>query len=367
MRDQGYSFPKIRVQVVNRKKKRPGLRTLGDTYHNFKRRAGVRVFQYGNCGRYPWKVTPEIDAFLVRSLLRLRRVVHCTSSTLQALTAREHDVELSVKSIQRCLRKHGYRWLPKSQKRKYSTEDRGLRRDFAGVLDGLSLDEYHEEVSYSLDGINLSMCPTEAMERYNFCHGDEDLIWRKKSEYAIPELAGHEDMPKQVPPDRTISFWGGIGAAGASVVCFHDRKKIEPDEWIDALDDDRLDAALEAAAYPNSSGTYTVICDNERFLKSPDAKRCYKASGVNLWHIPPRSPDLNPVERFWNWVRKEMRKQDLQDLLAKRPVIGETFYKQRLLALLRSPRARVVAINTFNSLPKTCALVVKRKGANSRG
>ena len=367
MRDQGYSFPKIQVKVVNNMKKMPGLRTVADTYYNFKRRGAQRVFQYFKCGRKPWKVTPEIDAFLLSSMLKLRKVLYCTSTTLQSLTAREHGVDLSVKSIQRCLRKHGYRWLKKSQKRLYSPEDKKLRLTFAGFLDGLSEAQYQEEVSYSMDGVVLGMSPTTPIERHNFCHGDEDHIWRKTSEYAIPELAGNDDMPKQIPLNRSVPFWGGIGALGASVVCFHEGKKIDPDEWVDALEDGCLNDALDTAAFPSSDGTYTVISDNETFLKNPEATRNYRLCGVKLWHIPPRSPDLNPVERFWNWVRKEMRKKDLEDLRAKRQVIGKTAYKQRLRALLRSRRAQVVAKNNFNSLVKTCALVVKRKGANSRG
>ena len=136
---------------------------------------------------------------------------------------------------------------------------------------------------------------------------------------------------------------------------------------MDALEDGGLNDALDMATFPSSDGTYTIICDNERFLKSAEAKTNYRASCVTLWRIPPRSPDLKPVERFWHWVRKEMRKKDLEDLRAKRPVVGKCAYKQRLRALLRSRRAQVVAKNNFNSLVKTCALVVKRKGANSRG
>ena len=365
MRGQRKKYRVIQSQVKNRKGVMPGLTTLKDTVRRFNKRVGQVVYKYDNCGRTAWKMTNANKAFVVRMLLKLRKSQYCTSTTLQQVLAKERRVVVNVKSIQRCLRDSGYRWLPKSQKRKYSGLDMRKRVDFAAPLDGLPLAQYQEKVSFSMDGVILPMAPASPVERLNFCRSDETKMWRQRSEYAVPELAGDEKMPKQVPLDRSVAFWGGIGAAGAAVVCFHEYKKIEPDEWAEALDDGKLEEALETACFPNGAGGYTVICDNERFLKNADAKASYDACGVTLMHIPPRSPDLNPVERFWSWVRKQMKKKDLEDFRAKRPPLTKTAYRQRLRTLLRSPRAVIVAKNHFNSLPKTCTIVVNRRGAHS--
>ena len=84
-----------------------------------------------------------------------------------------------------------------------------------------------------------------------------------------------------------------------------------------------------------------------------------------LWHIPPRSPDLNPVERFWAWVRRQLRDMDLADLRAKRPPIKKFGLKHRVRALMRTERAKEVAKNHVMSLRKTCALVKRKRGAAS--
>ena len=60
------------------------------------------------------------------------------------------------------------------------------------------------------------------------------------------------------------------------------------------------------------------------------AQSQYTRTRVSLWKIPPRSPDLNPVEKFWAWLRKGLRKRDLKDAVAKRPVLGKTAYKARV-------------------------------------
>ena len=88
---------------------------------------------------------------------------------------------------------------------------------------------------------------------------------------------------------------------------------------------------------------------------------------ANLWHIPAQSPDLNPVEKFWNWVRRKLRAMDLADLHAERPAVQRMAMKQRVRSLLGTKKAKQVAKKLFESLRKTCAEVVKKKGAATRG
>ena len=40
------------------------------------------------------------------------------------------------------------------------------------------------------------------------------------------------------------------------------------------------------------------------FLTSKEAKKAYADKGIVLWQIPARSPDLNPIEKIWRWLRR---------------------------------------------------------------
>ena len=81
------------------------------------------------------------------------------------------------------------------------------------------------------------------------------------------------------------------------------------------------------------------------FLKTADTKEALKDAKVRLWHIPAKSPDLNPVEKFWVWVRKQLLKKDLADLMKGRPVPGRTASQGRVRRLLQSAKAQQVAKN----------------------
>ena len=92
---------------------------------------------------------------------------------------------------------------------------------------------------------------------------------------------------------------------------------------------------------------------------------CFFLAAERLWHIPAKSPDLNPVERFWGWVRKRLTAQDLNDLKKGRRVPGRTAYKERVRRLVKSPRAQQVAKNIFRGFRKTALDIKNRRGQAS--
>ena len=92
----------------------------------------------------------------------------------------------------------------------------------------------------------------------------------------------------------------------------------------------------------------------------------YTKMRIRLMHIPARSPDLNPIESFWSWLRRELRRRDLEDLRLKKPPLNKTQYMQRVRAVLRTVQAQNVAKAKFRNLKKVCREVVSKNGAMSR-
>jgi hypothetical protein len=99
----------------------------------------------------------------------------------------------------------------------------------------------------------------------------------------------------------------------------------------------------------------------------PSSTVLYARLRISLWHVPPRSPDLNPVEKFWAWLRKKLRALDLMDAVKKRPTLGKMAYRVRVRRVLQSAAAQRVAKNCALGLRKVCQEVVKRGGRASRG
>ena len=110
-----------------------------------------------------------------------------------------------------------------------------------------------------------------------------------------------------------------------------------------------------------------MICDGEKFLHTRESREVYRACKVRVWKILAKSPDLNPIERFWSWLRRELRSRDLADLKAGRPVPGKLAYMQRMRNILRSARSQANAAACARGLHRVCKEVVSKKGAASRG
>ena len=101
-------------------------------YRNFFKRGKRKAkYNYNKCGRKRWKITKEIEAFLLSKLRAKRKSGICTSKTLQFLLAQEKGVAVDDSTIRKFLTAKGYRWLPRSQKRKYTDGDMVLRAEFA--------------------------------------------------------------------------------------------------------------------------------------------------------------------------------------------------------------------------------------------
>lgn len=65
-----------------------------------------------------------------------------------------------------------------------------------------------------------------------------------------------------------------------------------------------------------------VILDNARFHKSPLLKDLADSYGVKIIFLPAYSPDLNPIEKFWANLKKNIRKviktmKNLQDAITE--------------------------------------------------
>ena len=357
------SWEDIALQVVNYQKDTPSWVTVRDTVQGFSIAKGCRKFQYAKCGRKPWKLTSDVQKYIIRRLVSCRASQIVTSVSLQADVAREKGVSVEDSTIRKFLGRRGYKWLPRSQKRKYNPEQKRVRVKFAKAVLRLSKTRLRAKLNMSMDGVVLSMPPARETERYNYCWGGVSHMWRQKTEGNLPRLAGDDDYTKQVPLSRAIPVWGGISEDGYESVLFHPTKKTNQTQWSKAVREGKLTDALRALNPRKPTGPWTILCDNESFLRAKLCMTAYRAKHVDLWSVPAKSPDLNRVEMFWDWLRKKLRVMDLADMQKKRRPMGKTAYTARVKSVMRSQKAQTVAKSIARRFRKACQQVVARKGA----
>ena len=79
-----------------------------------------------------------------------------------------------------------------------------------------------------------------------------------------------------------------------------------------------------------------------------------------------RSPDLNPVEKYWAWLRKALVAMDLRDLHSGKPALNKEAYKARAQRLVKTKKSQTVAKNCATNFKKACRAVSLSGGAASR-
>ena len=367
LRDQGKTFVQIASEVKNLQGGRPDRRTCANYYTQFHRRVGRRKSNYKNCGRKPWKLSTGVKKFLVTTLLKQRKQSICTAATLQAELARQKGVIVEMCTIRKYIKKQGYRWLPRGQKRKYTQADMADRLAHAQAIVRLGEEGLRKKMSFSMDGCVLPIPPSDPIERINYLRHGQTHMWRKKSERLMPELAGEDHYANRVRIGRAVPLWGGLSAGGFAPVLFHKNKKLDTAEWAEAAQAGKLTRTINSLHHVDRRGPWYVLSDNESFIMAPASRREYRKLGIRIWKLPRRSPDLNPIERFWAYLRKRLKSMDLNDAVRKKPVLGKLAYTARIRAILRSPAAQEVAKNIGKGYLNTCKEVVRSKGAASSG
>ena len=65
---------------------------------------------------------------------------------------------------------------------------------------------------------------------------------------------------------------------------------------------------LEHYLLPNLSPGHIIILDNAAFHQSENTKNLIENAGCQIFFLPPYSPDLNPIEKFWANLKARIKK-----------------------------------------------------------
>lgn len=84
-----------------------------------------------------------------------------------------------------------------------------------------------------------------------------------------------------------------------------------------SIDKESFKAWMEQLLIPALPKNSVVVMDNAAFHKSEEISNLLKENGHRILWLPPYSPDLNPIEHKWAWVksiRNKLRINDIDEL-----------------------------------------------------
>ena len=292
---------------------------------------------------------PKLSVRDGRKIVRLVKTLRGQEPnwTVKRMMARADVKDVSRRTVSRFLNKKGYNYLQARKKGLLSERDKKTRLNFAKkMLREHHFDVWTNEIAFYLDGVGFI---------YKRNPLDQSLaprgrVWRTKSEGLISGCTSKGQAcgsgGKYVKMVVAISH-------GKGVVCAERYEKMDGAFFAKFLVEN-FDKMVEAAG----KNSRIWIQDGDPSQNSKLAREAMKQVNSQLLPIPPRSPDINPIENFFGIVKQALHRDALE-----RQVKVETVeqFESRIKQIMKQvPTATIDKI--IESMNKRMEMIIKCKG-----
>lgn len=183
-------------------------------------------------------------------------------------------------------------------------------------------------VTYSVPGMR------NWLQRHGFSYKKPAIVPGKADkQQQIEWLIEYEKLKQNLPNDETIGFIDGVhpthnvqpaygwikkgvrkeipantgrsrlNLSGVVNVIEH-KVLVQEDEMLNAEATISFLRKIEEA-YPTKTKIH-IFCDNARYYHNKSVTKYLKDSKIKLHFLPPYSPNLNPIERLWKWMKERV-------------------------------------------------------------
>ena len=83
---------------------------------------------------------------------------------------------------------------------------------------------------------------------------------------------------------------------------------ISPLQYEGTMDSSLFEMWFESHLIPCLPENTVVVMDNASFHRKTRLYPLAQKAGIRLIFLPPYSPELNPIEHFWSWLKRELCK-----------------------------------------------------------
>lgn len=289
-------------------------------------------------------ISSRTEMLMIRSISKLRIVNrNWTARDLMNESGIKH---VSERTVQRLLNRNGYRHLVARKKGVISEKDAKKRVQFAKLMISKEESFWKEDIAFYFDGVGF-LHKTRPKESALSC---KTKVWRKSCEglhlhcTAKGSKVGYGG--KQAKFFVAISYNRGVIIA----------------EQYDILNGETFAAFIrkyfsEIFKRSGKDGK-KWIQDGDPSQNSGKAKAAFQEICADLLSIPPRSPELNPIENVFAFVKKDLKTQAIEGNIEKESY--NEFSLRVKATLYSSSQTRIN--NIINSYGKRLSKIIIRKG-----
>ena len=307
--------------------------------------------RHENKGRKP--LLDERDSRkIVKSLHKLRETHGNFYSTDIQKDCGLTENKASNRTIRRKLRKLGYTYDQCRKKGQLLEDDLKKRLKFARQCNKLPETFWQEGISFYLDGTGW----VHKTNPSGHARTDRTRIWKLKGE----SLRRHctAKGKKEGVGGKMAKFMVAIAYQKGVIKCHQYEGAINAETCKSFIDENFPDMFEKSG---NTKGKL-FLQDGDPSQNSKLAKDAMDSIGCRLFKIPPRSPDLNPIENIFHLIGKQLKKDALKNNLQRESYAQ---FCDRVKRTVLAYPADVID-KTISSMPKRIAKILKVKGHRTK-
>ena len=298
----------------------------------------------------PRKISSGDERVIRRNIGKLRKIEgNFSCHRLRAKCGLHH---VSLITFNRALKRMGYKFCEARRKGILSSADRAKRVKFAREVQTTFEDDFWKhKVCFYLDGVSFWYKKNPVDD----ARSPHSKIWRKRNEGLDPGCVAKGSHTGS--GGRTVNMIVVISYMKGVIFC-EQYQKLDGDYIADFIRRN-FRKILRKSGKRNSK---LFVHDNCPVLNCAKARQALKAIRAELFTIPPRSPDLNPIENIFNIVKRELKRQAIRN-----DITYETYeqFSERVKCTLYAMKSDVID-NTIASMNKRLQLITKHKGKRTK-
>ncbi len=254
------------------------------------------------------------------------------------------DQHSSLSTIYRVLHSSGYRFSHLKKKGILTGADRRARLQWVKINSSRPL-AYWCNVALFLDCVSFIYKPSPS----DTARASKAKAWLRQSEKLKITAKGRREHDGKF---KTLRYLVAVSHAKGVVLCH--RYERMTGTLFAKLIRQKMPLAFTLAGKP----ARRVLQDNDPCQNCVAACRAFSAVGAVRLRIPPRSPDLNPIENIFNVTKQELCRSAVEG-----PILRETEdeFAQRVVQTLYASAA-LHADRTIESMPKRLKLIASSGG-----
>lgn len=296
----------------------------------------------------PQKITNRMNRNLIRTLKNIRHSEGGHFSSKKIALEADIPSTISNRTVRRALNKSEFQWLQARKKGLMTVKDHSKRLRFVQMIRREHPGDFFwmDGIAFYFDGVSFIHKTRPADQAL----APRGRIWRKRCEGL--DYACTAKGSTCLSGGRRVKVFVAISFA-RGVILAKPYQHLDGPMFADFVTDN-----FAATFIRSGKETNVFLQDGDPSQNSGHAKAVFTELGYTCFKIPPRSPDINPIENLFHLVKNKLNTDAIE-----RRIMFENYedFENRVLDTLNN-FDRTIIDRIISSMGKRMTAIKERKG-----